>query len=60
MLKKTPTVQCVRALKALALLRLGREEEAEPMMIILEAERPFDVSTLQVMTFYYRETDERT
>lgn len=58
-LKKTPNVQCARALKALALLRMGREEEAEPIMKVLVVEKPCDVSTLQVMTFYYRETDER-
>lgn len=58
-LKKSPSVQCARALKALALLRIGREDEAEPMMKILLEEKPCDVSTLQVMTFYYRETDER-
>lgn len=58
MLKKSPNVQCARALKALALLRLGREEEAEPMMKVLVEEKPCDVSTLQVLTFYYRETEE--
>lgn len=59
MLKKTPNVQCARALKALALLRMSREDEAEPMMKVLVSEKPCDVSTLQVMTFYYRETEER-
>lgn len=58
-LRKTPVVQCARALKALALLRMGREEEAEPMIRVLVEEKPCDVSTLQVMTFYYRETEER-
>lgn len=58
-LKKNPNIQCARALKALALLRLGRDEEAAKLEKDLIAEKPCDVSTLQVLTFYYRETDER-
>lgn len=57
-LKKNPTIQCARALKALALLRVGREEEAAKLEKELIVEKPCDVSTLQVLTFYYRETDE--
>lgn len=57
-LKKNPNMQCARALKALALLRLGREEEAGKLEKELVDEKPCDVSTLQVLTFYYRETEE--
>lgn len=57
-LKKSPKIQCARALKALALLRLGREEEGEKYVKELIEEKPCDVSTLQVLTFYYRETNE--
>lgn len=58
MLKKSPNLQCARALKALALLRLGRDEEFEQTLGALEQENICDDSTLQVMTFVYRETEQ--
>lgn len=59
MLKKTPNLQCARALKALALLRMAREDEFEQMMSVLEREKFTDDATLQVMKFVYREIDQR-
>lgn len=58
-LKKFPNQQCARALKALALLRLGREDEFEQMFSVLQKEKIMDDATLQVMKFVYRETDQR-
>jgi tetratricopeptide (TPR) repeat protein len=57
-LKKTPNVQCARALKSLALLRLGKEDESLEIIDSLNLEEPSDESTLQLMTFWYRETDQ--
>jgi N-terminal acetyltransferase B complex non-catalytic subunit len=57
-LKKTPNIQCGRALKSLALLRLGREEESLELIDSLNNEEPCEESTLQLMTFWYRETDQ--
>lgn len=58
-LKKSPGLQCARALKALALLRMNKYEESEVIVKELAAENPFDDGTLQVMTFCYRELDQR-
>ncbi|KAG5676038.1 hypothetical protein PVAND_005893 [Polypedilum vanderplanki] len=56
-LKKTPNLKTGLALKALALIRLGRETESQ--IIIDELEKnPDDDSTLQVMTYCYRELDQ--
>lgn len=59
MLKKSPNLQCARALKALALLRMGREDEFEQIFTGLQKENISDDATLQVMKFVYRETDQR-
>lgn len=59
MLKKSPNLQCARALKALALLRMGREDEFEQMFSVLQKESISDDATLQVMKFVYRETEQR-
>ncbi|XP_055695660.1 phagocyte signaling-impaired protein isoform X1 [Lutzomyia longipalpis] len=57
-LKKNASMQCARALKALALLRLGRDDESEAIVKALADEDICDDPTLQVMTFCYRETDQ--
>jgi len=58
-LKKTPNLKTGLALKALALIRLGREKEGETLLIDeLEKTEPDDDSTLQVMTYCYRELDQ--
>lgn len=57
-LKKSPGIQCARALKALALLRIGRDEEAQPIVNQIANEKPFDEQTLQVMSFCYKEQEQ--
>lgn len=57
-LKKTPTLQTARALKALSLLRLGRLTESEAVLEALANESPSDDSTLQAMTMSYKENQQ--
>lgn len=59
-LKKSPNILCLKAIKALALLRMGRDEEADTLVDQIAAENPCDDSTLQVMTFCYKEREECT
>lgn len=59
-LKKTPNLQAAKALKALALLRLGKSGEATTVLDALTAERPCDDTTLQAMTISYRESQQCT
>lgn len=54
-LKKTPNLLCAKALKALALLRMGKEAECVAILDALTAEKPCDDATLQAMTLCYRE-----
>lgn len=58
-LKKTPNLQCAKALKALTLHRMGKESEAANILDALTAERPTDDATLQAMTLCYRELQQR-
>lgn len=58
-LKKTPHLKTALALKALSLVRLGRENESEKLIENLEKSEPDDEATLQVMTYCYRELDQR-
>lgn len=57
-LKKYPTIQSARALKALVLMRLGREDESTVIVEKLAAEKPTDISTLQAMTYCYKDQEE--
>lgn len=59
-LKKTPGLKTATALKALALIRLGREKESQVFIEDLEKSEPDDDSTLQVMTYCYRELEQCT
>ncbi|XP_023344164.1 N-alpha-acetyltransferase 25, NatB auxiliary subunit [Eurytemora carolleeae] len=54
-LRKQPTFQCCRALKSLALMRLGKEEEAMSILDKILEECPTDEGALQAMTIGYRE-----
>jgi len=54
-LKKQPDFQCCRVLKCLALIRLGREDEAAPILDKVMSESPVDEGSLQAMTIAYRE-----
>ncbi|XP_015121596.1 N-alpha-acetyltransferase 25, NatB auxiliary subunit [Diachasma alloeum] len=54
-LRKQPTNQCARVLKALALLRLGKEDECQNIMEQVRFEVPCEDSTLQAMSICYKE-----
>jgi predicted Zn-dependent protease len=58
-LKKTPNLKTALALKALSLIRLGREKESQVLIENLEKSEPDDEATLQVLTYCYREHDQR-
>ncbi|XP_047032978.1 phagocyte signaling-impaired protein [Helicoverpa zea] len=57
-LKKSPSLQAARALKALALFRLGKGPEAHVVLDALADEKPSDDTTLQAMTISYRESQQ--
>lgn len=56
-LKKTPNLLKAQAFKALALVRLCRDQESAALIETLEKLEPDDEQTLQVMTCCYRELD---
>lgn len=58
-LRKTPNLQCAKALKALALLQLGKSSECIEILSALKAETPSDNSTLQAMAVCYRDLQQR-
>lgn len=59
-MKKHPGNQCARVLKALALLRLGKEDECQTIIEqVREENKPLEESTLQAMSICYRETQQR-
>jgi len=57
-LKKQTDLQAGKALKALALSRQQRVEEATALINQLIAEKPVDEGTLQAMTMYFREMSQ--
>ncbi|CAG9862424.1 unnamed protein product [Phyllotreta striolata] len=57
-LKKTPTLQCAKALKALTLHRMGKQNECNAILELLTKEIPSDDATLQAMALCYREMQE--
>jgi N-terminal acetyltransferase B complex non-catalytic subunit len=58
-LKKSPSLQAARALKALALFRLGKGPQAHALLDELALEKLSDDTTLQAMTISYREAQQR-
>ena len=58
-LKKQPDFPCCKVLKALALMRMGREDEAQPLIDSVLEESPTDESTLQAMNIAYKELQQR-
>ncbi|KAI1293747.1 N-alpha-acetyltransferase 25, NatB auxiliary subunit [Halotydeus destructor] len=54
-LKKQKDCQCARVLKALALIRLGRQSESLVLLDEVHRQAPTDDSTLQAMTICYRD-----
>lgn len=57
-LKKTPNSLCAKALKALALLRIGKETDCRQLLDLLIVAKPTDDATLQAMMLCYREMQE--
>lgn len=57
-LKKQTDLQAGKALKALALSRQQRVEEATTLINQLVLEKPVDEGTLQAMTMYFREAGQ--
>ncbi|KAL0818460.1 hypothetical protein ABMA28_008920 [Loxostege sticticalis] len=57
-LKKSPSLSAARALKALALFRLGKGPQAHALLDELAAEKLSDDTTLQAMTISYRESQQ--
>lgn len=57
LLKKQKDFSCAKALKALALVRLSRSDEALTLLRELQVEAPTDDATLQAMTLCYREME---
>eukprot|EP00090_Calanus_glacialis_P026356 TRINITY_DN4142_c0_g1_i1.p1 TRINITY_DN4142_c0_g1~~TRINITY_DN4142_c0_g1_i1.p1 ORF type:complete len:932 (-),score=392.23 TRINITY_DN4142_c0_g1_i1:208-3003(-) len=57
-LKKQPDFQCCRVLKCLALIRLGKEGEAEVILNKVLSESPVDEGALQAMTIAWRELQQ--
>lgn len=58
-LKKQRDFSCAKALKAIALLRLGRVDESNELLKEIHAQHPFDDSTLQAMVIAYKELNKR-
>lgn len=59
-LKKHPQFLAAKALKALAILRLGREDESNDLLQSIMKEKPVDDATLQVLTFCFKEMEQCT
>lgn len=57
-LKKQPNFQCAKVLKALALLRLGKEIECQQLLDSVQNDLQCDDPTLQAMTICYREMNK--
>ncbi|KAG5875825.1 hypothetical protein JTB14_017256 [Gonioctena quinquepunctata] len=57
-LKKTPNLHCAKALQALTLHRMGKEQESIVILDLLTNDKPIDDATLQAMTLCYREMQE--
>ncbi|KAI9304004.1 N-acetyltransferase B complex non catalytic subunit-domain-containing protein [Cunninghamella echinulata] len=55
LLKKSPNWGLVKALKAIILLRTGKEEEAKELCIEVKKGIPTDDTTLQTLTIAYKE-----
>ena len=58
LLKKHPDLLCGRALKGLALLRLGRVDESVNFLQAAADAKPTDDPTLQVLSFCYKELEQ--
>ncbi|KAL1139497.1 hypothetical protein AAG570_006481 [Ranatra chinensis] len=54
-LRRQPGLLCAKALKCLALLRMGKESDCVELLEAVRKEEPVDDATLQAMTVCYRE-----
>jgi N-terminal acetyltransferase B complex non-catalytic subunit len=54
-LKKTPSLYCAKALQAIALVRLGRNDDSYKVINDIISSRPGDSATLQAVYMYCRE-----
>ena len=54
-LKKQPNFDCCKALKSLALIRLSREDDANPILDSILEQGTTDEGALQAMNIAYRE-----
>lgn len=57
-LKKSPNMRCAKALKGLALFRMGRDDESHAIINQIVSEKPFDDATLQVLSFIFKEQEQ--
>jgi N-terminal acetyltransferase B complex non-catalytic subunit len=57
-LKKQPDLQCCKGLMSLALLRLGRDAEAEKILAALLKEAPTEDAVLQAMSIAFKELQQ--
>ncbi|KAJ8975262.1 hypothetical protein NQ317_008828 [Molorchus minor] len=57
-LRKTSNLLCAKALKALTLHRMGKENESRELLETLTKEQPTDDATLQAMMLCYREMQD--
>lgn len=58
LLKKVKGLQCVKALKSLALLRLSKDDAANEILSEISLTEQLDEITLQTMTICYRESSQ--
>ena len=58
-LKKQPDFVCCKALKSLALVRLGREEDASSLLHSIVEQGTCDEGALQAMNVAFREMQQR-
>ena len=59
MLRKQVTNHCAKVLKAIALLRLGRDEDANELIEFVMTTFTAQDATLQALTIYFKETNQR-
>ena len=58
-LKKQPNFDCCKALMSVALVRMGREDEANEVLDQVLANSPTEDATLQAMSIAFRELQQR-
>lgn len=58
LLKKQPNFSCAKVLKALALIRMGKPDEARMILQPVTLEVPTDDGTIQALSICYRELDD--